>query len=240
MRIDNNFLLNALLGITLVFCTVLTGCGSGSVNQGVSLSIDAPTSASSYSTTGTTIRLGGTISGASVVHVRNDLTGYTTDGYIFYSSQGQGTWFGDVYGLAPGDNPITVTADGVYSFAQKHITVIRPLQPANLIINGPNQSSSSTYWTALDIYKIALFGDGTGRSTTGKFNSGTVGNVVDCTWSSIGPDAIIITNCPDCTFQKITRISGSFSERIFYGTVETVGNISEIVIDAFILTDGNL
>jgi hypothetical protein len=247
-------LLNSLrqrsrFGINLiVFSSLLIiGCGGGGGSvPPPSISIQVPTEATSYATTQSSIGLGGTISNASFVHVLNSSTGFTTEGYVNYN-QGYGSWFADVYGLGFGDNLITVTADadgtGVRT-ANAHITIIRPLQPAELIINGPDQFSAATYWTCMssfnESHKIALFGDGTGRSTTGLTNSAIAGTVVDFTWSYLGPDSIIITNCSNCSFQKISRIQGSLSERYFYGQIETVGGAGDPVLDYFSLIDGNL
>jgi len=75
---NGNFYWGPMLGITLVFCFLLAACGGGgseTANQLPSISIDVPTSESSYYTTGSSVRLGGTISNASFVRVRNTLTG---------------------------------------------------------------------------------------------------------------------------------------------------------------------
>lgn len=163
-----------------------------------------PTSAPSYSTTWNTVRLSGTISNAGYVHVRNAHTGFTTEGFVNYN-QGQGSWFADVFELAPADNAIAATADADGTGARTasaHITVIRPLQPADLIINGSSHASANTFWTDGNSFngshKIALFGDGTGRSTTGSVLSENAGTVTDFTWSKLGPDSILISNCVTC------------------------------------------
>ena len=104
-----------------------------------------PISAPNYSTTWTDVRIGGTISNASFVLVRNALTGSTTEGFVFYN-QGHGTWFADIQGLALGGNMITAIADSdgtAARTASATITVIRPLQPADLIVNGTNQASAN-------------------------------------------------------------------------------------------------
>jgi len=246
---NSNFYWGPMLGITLVFCFLLAACGGGgseTSNQLPSISIDVPTSEPSYYTTGSSVRLGGTISNASFVRVRNTLTGSATEGYVNYY-EGNGSWFADVYGLGFGDNPITVTADKDGTgkrTATAHITIIRPLQPADLIINGTNQLSANIYWTDASSFagshKIAFFGDGTGRSTTGSTLLEEAGTVVNFTWTKLEPDLIIITNCSDCSFQKISRIQGSLSEDLFYGQVMTVDNNGYIALDAFVLTFGNL
>jgi len=190
--------------------------------------------------------VGGAISHASFVHVTNAATGTTTEGFVNYF-QGQGTWFADIYGLGLGDNPITVVADADgtgTTTASTHITVIRPSQPADLIFNGPNQSLASTFWTDGSSFggshKIALFADGTGRSTTGSVISETAGAVTDFTWTKLGPDSIQISSCPTCSFQKISLISGSLNDAVFYGQIETVGGAGELASHAFLLTAGNL
>lgn len=226
---------------------LLASCGGGGGgSQPPSISIDVPTSAPSYSTTQTSIRLGGTISRASFVRVLNSSTGSTTEGYVNYY-QGYGSWFADVYGLGFGDNLISVTADADGTGARAavaHITIIRPLRPADLIINGPDQFSATTFWTCASSFngshQIAIFGDGAGRSTTGLTNSEIAGAVVDFTWSYLSQDSIMITNCSNCSFQKIFRIQGSLSEKLFLGQIETVGGAGDIALDSFNLIDGNL
>jgi len=233
--------------LIVILAILLAGCGGGGGGvQSPSISIDVPTSAPGYSTTWTSVRLGGTISHASFVHVRNSSTGFTTEGYVNYY-QGYGSWFADVYGLGFGDNSITVTADADGTGARTanaHITVIRPLQPADLIINGPDQSSAPTYWTDTSSFSgshnIAFFANGTGRSTTGSTITENAGTVVNFTWSILGPDSIIISNCLNCSFQKISQIQGSLNEELFYGQVETVGGNGNISLDSFVLTSGNL
>jgi hypothetical protein len=100
------------------------------------------------------------------------------------------------------------------------------------------------YWTDAtsfpDSFKIAFFEDGTGRSTTGSKLSENAGPVVTFTWSLLGPDSIIITNCPDCSSQKIYNIQGSLSDAEFGGIVETVGGAGYHASDSFILTSGSL
>lgn len=250
MMWDNkNFCRGPVFGIILVFCALLAACGggsSGNAGPAPSISINVPTSAVSYPTTSSSVRLGGTISHASYVHVRNALTGSTAEGYVNYY-QGNGAWFADVYGLGLGDNLITVTADADGTGARTataNITVTRPLQPVDLIINGSNQLTASAFWTDTSSFsgshKIAFFGDGTGRSTTGSTVTENAGAVVNFTWSKQDPDSIVITNCLDCSFQKIFRIEGSLNEGIFYGQVVTIGNAGYISMDSFTLTSGSL
>jgi len=227
---------------------LLGACGGGSGSQGEapSIRIEAPSSAATYTTTGTDVRLGGTISGASFARVRNAATGLETDAFVTYND-GLGSWFADVPGLVPGENPITATADargdGAWT-AQARITVIRPEQPLNLIFNGVDRGASVTYWTDAnsvgESHRIALFEDGTGRATTGSVLAETAGNVADFTWSRAGPDALRVDGCPTCSFQGISRISGSWDEGIFFGQVETVGGAGELAVHVFLLTPGNL
>jgi hypothetical protein len=225
---------------------LLSACGAGGGGGAPAVSILVPTSDPSYSTNWSDVRLGGAISHASFVHVTNTATGTTTEGFVTYF-QGQGTWFADIYGLGFGENPITVIADADgtgATTASAHITVIRPSQPADLIFNGPNQSLASTFWTDGSSFggshKIALFADGTGRSTTGSVISETAGAVTDFTWTKLGPDSIQISSCPTCSFQKISLISGSLNDAVFYGQIETVGGAGELASHAFLLTAGNL
>lgn len=233
-------------GMVVGFALLLGGCGGGNSVPPPSISIDVPTSAPAYFTTATSVRLGGTIADASFVHVLNSTTGSTTEGYVSYY-QGYGSWFADVYGLLPGDNLITATADADGTGARTavaRITVTRPLQPADLVINGADQLSATTYWTDTSSFGgshlIAIFGDGTGRSTTGSTVSGMAGTVSDFTWSKSGPDSIVISNCPGCSFQSISRISGSLGEKVFYGQVVTTGGGGSTSVDVFNLTSGKL
>lgn len=237
-----------LLGIALAMALMLPGCGGGGSGDSdhPSISIEVPTSAATYSTTGTGIRIGGSISGASFVHVRNAATGFTTDGFVNYF-QGYGSWFADIYGLVPGDNRITATADedgSGSSTASAQITIKRPLQPANLIVNGPDRLSADTYWTDASSFngshKFALFADGTGRSTTGSTMTDEAGPVLDFTWSLVGPESIMITGCASCSFQTISRISDSLDEALAYGQVVTVGGAGYVTIDVFVLSAGKL
>jgi hypothetical protein len=225
---------------------LLGACGGGGGGGGPAVSISVPTSDPTYSTNWSSVRLGGAISHASFVHVTNAATGTTTEGFVNYF-QGQGSWFADVYGLGLGENPITVVADADgtgATTARAFITVIRPSQPADLIFNGANQSLAATFWTDGSSFgqshKIALFEDGTGRSTTGSALSEAAGAVTDFTWTKLGPDSIQISNCPTCSFQKISRISGSLNDAVFYGQIETVGGAGELALHAFSLTAGNL
>lgn len=239
----------SILAVALFLGLLLTACGGGGGGGGddsPSITIDVPTSAPTYATAWADVRLGGSISGASFVHVHNALTGSNTEGYVNYN-QGLGSWFADISGLGFGDNPITVTADADgtgTNTADAYITIVRPLQPADLILNGTNQVSAVTYWTDGSSYhgshKIALFADGTGRSTTGSTLTEDAGGVVDITWSKTSPDSIVITGCLTCSFQAISRISGSFADAAYYGQVVTTGGLGDVSLDAFILTDGTL
>jgi hypothetical protein len=177
MRSGNYCCWGLRFGLALTLGALLAACGSddsGNTGPVPSISIEVPTSATSYYTTGTGVRLGGSISHAGFVHVRNVFTGFTTEGFVNYY-QGHGSWFADIQGLAPGDNAITVTADADgtgASTASASITVRRPHQPANLIINGPNQASTNTFWTDVhsvnSSHKIDFFGDGFENTAPGR------------------------------------------------------------------------
>lgn len=222
---------------------VLVGCGGGSDDR-PSITIENPTSAARYSTNSTDVRLGGTIARAGFVHVRNTATGFTADGYVNYY-EGKGTWFADVQGLGLGDNPIVVTADADGTGAKTAtatLTVIRPLQPASLIVNAANAATADTFWTDASSYggahRIALFADGTGRSTTGSTLTDPAGAVVGFSWTLSGPDSIAVSGCPDCSFQRIERIAGSVSDGSFLGQVVTKGGLGYSSLDYFVLTAG--
>jgi len=241
-----SLLSSATLMLALV-CSLL-GCGGegGSSGQIPSINITNPTTASSYSTVWTGEIIGGTISNASFVYASNALTDFTTVGFVFYN-QGMGAWSADVRGLLPGDNMITVTADSDgagTNIANTYITLIRPLQPLDEIFNGSDQFSTNTYWTDAHSYnqshKIVLYSDGTGKSTTGSALSEDAGGIISFTWTMQGPDSILITNCPNCSYQMISRISGSITVDAFNGQIETVGGIGELALHAFSLTAGNL
>lgn len=231
--------------ITLVFVVALSGCGDGGSDSSEvpSISIQNPTTAASYRTVWASVRIGGTISNASSfgpVHASNALTGFTTTGFVS-PHQGRVNWWVDV-GVGFGDNPITVTFDT----ANAYITLIRPLQPLDEIFNGPNQFSANTHWTDEhsfnEAHKIALFEDGTGRSTTGSALSENAGGVSDFTWTMLDPNSVQITNCPTCSFQLITGVSGSITVDSFLSQIETVGGVKETnsASHAFTLTAGNL
>lgn len=245
MRIDHCLRRCTKVAVVLALGALLAGCG-GSGGEGPSVSILVPTSDSTYSTAFSDVRFGGAIARASFVHVTNAATGTTVEGFVNFF-QGQGSWFADVFGLVPGENVITVVADADgtgATTARVSITVIRPLQPADVIFNGLSRNLASTFWTDGSSFgqshKIALFADGTGRSTTGSVLSETAGAVTDFTWTKLGPDAIQIVNCPTCSFQRISRISGSLNDATFYGQIETVGGAGELASHGFSLTPGNL
>jgi hypothetical protein len=227
---------------------VLVGCGGGGgggSDDRPAITIENPTSAARYSTNSTDVRLGGTIARAGFVHVRNAATGFTADGYVNYYD-GKGTWFADVQGLGLGDNPIVVTADADGTGAMTmtaFITVARPEEPASLIINGANVATAGTFWTDASSYGgshwIALFADGTGRSTTGSTLTEPAGAVVGFSWTLVLPDAVRVSDCPDCSFQRIGRIAGSVSDGSFVGEVVTKGElVGSSQLHAFVLTAG--
>ncbi len=250
MRVGKSSNRAVWIGLATLLGGFITGCGSGGTGDSVdgpTISIDVPTSAHSYSTTSTDMRIGGTISNASFVHVQNALTGSTTEGYVSYSSPGHGSWFADVQGLGLGDNPITATADSDgrgRETAAATIVLVRPLQPVNLIFNGADQGSADSLWTdessIESSHKIALLSDGTGRSTTGSALSGLAGATETFTWSMLSPDSIQILGCPTCSFQKISRISGSRDEEVFYGQIETTAGGGELALHVFTLSMGKL
>jgi len=241
--------LGVQFGAALALGALLGACGGDdSGNQGgdPSIRIEAPSSAATFATTRTDVRLGGTISRASFARVRNAATGFETDAFVTYND-GLGTWFADVPGLVPGENPITATADAFGDgarTAEARITVIRPEQPVNLILNGPSLGASATYWTDAnsvgESHRIALFEDGTGRATTGSVPAESGGAVAEFTWTRAEPDALRVEGCPTCSFQGISRISGSLEEEAFFGQVETVGGAGELAVHVFVLTPGTL
>ncbi len=233
--------------LSLLTLGLLFACGGGGDGSGSpSITILQPTSEPVYATTWTDVRLGGSIAGAAFVHVTNTATGYTTEGYVFYN-QGLGSWFADIPGLTFGDNPITVVADedgrGINT-ARDAITVTRPQVPLNLIFNGVDSLSASSHWIDLhslfESHKIALYEDGTGRSTTGSLFTEDAGPVVDITWSKLGPDEIVIVGCPNCSHQRLSRIAGSLEEEMFFAQVESVGGSGETALHVFVLAPARL
>lgn len=233
----------------LCSCLSLAACGgggSGATEPAPSIRILEPTADATYSTTSSDIRLGGSIARASFVHVTNARDGSRFEGYVNYFA-GQGSWFADVYGLAPGENRITAVADADGAgtrTATARITVVRPDQPVDLIFNGANPESAGTFWIDEQSveagHKIALFRDGTGKSTTGNVLTQVAGPVASFTWSMLAPDSIGILGCPTCSFQSLSRVAGSTGEALFYGQVETVGQAGETALHAFTLTEGRL
>lgn len=182
---------------TVVWLFVLVACGGGGSSPDTlspTIAITKPTSDSTFDTNSTDVRLGGSISRGSFVHVRITTTGFTTEGYVNYKD-GFGSWFTDVPGLILDDNVIAVTADfdGTGTrIATDTITARRPLQPASLIVNGASLFSATSYWTNGTSFgngrKLALFSDGTWRSTTGSVLNETAGSVVNMNWAFHGPD----------------------------------------------------
>lgn len=222
---------------------LLAACGGGSKSK-LSITIEDPTATGSWHTTGTSVVIGGTVSGASFVHVSDTSTGSTTEGSIHWF-QGNGTWSAQVSGLAAGDNLIVATADATGSgggLAKASIVVTRPAQPATLLINGQTRATTTTYWVdgSSRNHAFAIYADGTGRSTTGSSMNDVAGPPVDITWTLSAPDAITILNCPTCSFQVITRITGSVAEASALGQVTTVGGTGYTALDSFTLTGGTL
>lgn len=233
----------------LIWLAVFLGlgsCGGGGGAALPSIAILNPTAAETYATTDTGVRVGGSISGAAFVHVLNTTTGVRVDGYVNYVD-GQGTWFADVSGLVPGANVVVATADADgsgESTASDTLTVKRPLQPASLILNGADAATADTYWVDASSFsashRIALYADGSGRSTTGNVLTDPAGAPVAMTWAYDGAEAIVVNGCPACSFQRISRIAGSTAEGLFLGQVETVGGAGETALHAFQLRTGRL
>ena len=96
--------------IPIVFAA-LAACGGGGDGDSASPSITIliPTPAPTFTTSDGALRLGGAISHASFVHIRNERTNATSEGFVTYV-QGQGTWFGDI-ALIAGDNAVAAVAD---------------------------------------------------------------------------------------------------------------------------------
>jgi len=234
-----------LVFIPAILFATCGGSGGGSSASAPTISIENPTPARTYATTANGVTIGGTISHASSVQVVDGATGATINGYVNYNQEGNGTWFADIYGLVPGENLLTATAeaDGGRT-AHAHLTVIRPLQPADEIFNGPDQGSSTTLWTDLDSvgqsHEIALFSDGTGRSTTGNSLNESAQGPTDFTWVKLSPDHIRITDCPICSFQEIYNITGSIEEGAFFGVTITAGGESDGASHPFQISSGNL
>lgn len=224
----------------LLALAMTAACGGGRNAPTASIAIQNPTTSGNFYTTGTGVVLGGSVAGTWSVRVHNAQTGASFTAYVFYN-EGNGTWFAEVTGLGFGDNPLTVTAgeDGART-ASAQLTITRPLRPADLFINGPDRNSTAAYWLDASSmgHAIVLFAEGTGRSTTGSTMAGAAGPVVDITWSEVAPDAIVINNCPTCSFQSILRISGSVAEGTAYGQPVTAGGADSL--HAFVLTAGSL
>lgn len=223
----------------------LVACGGGGGSNLPRIAITNPTSEAIYATDDAEVIVGGTLARAGYVHVRNTTTGFTTEGYVNYND-GLGSWFADSIALVPGANEIVVTADGDGTgsrTATDRLTVNRPLQPASLIINGTTPSSTVTFWvdtSSVGGHQWVLFGDGTGRSTTGSVLTDPPGPVAGFNWAYDGVDAIRITGCPTCSFQRVSRIAGSLTDGGFMGQVETVGGAGETAVHHFQRTSGIL
>lgn len=229
------FLSSAVLSLAMA----VAACDRGDDTPTASVTIQNPTTADNVYTTHADVSLGGTVSATWTVRVENAQTGASFPAYVFYSN-GYGTWFADVMGLGVGENRLIVTAggDGVRT-ATARLTVARPLRPADLFINGPDRQSTAAYWRLGSMgHAVALFADGTGRSTTGSIMTGAAGPVVDLTWSEVAPDAILVNDCPLCSFQSISRISGSVAEGVAFGQPVTVGGVDSL--RGFELTAGSL
>ncbi len=238
LRTANRLLCSAALAVLLLACG-----GGGDDSDRPRIAINSPTTAPTYDTVWTDIRLGGSISGAAFVHAA---TGYTSDGYVFYN-QGLGSWFVDIPGLTFGDNPITVIADedgqGIHT-ASDRLTVTRPTVPLQRILNGADAVSVTSHWldahSRFESHRIALYADGTGRSTSGSLFTEEAGAAVPITWTRQGPDEILIIGCADCSFQRISWIAGALEEELFLGQVESLGGVGEVALPAFILVQERL
>lgn len=226
----------------LALSSLVAAPGCGHSIQAPAIAITHPVETA---TTSPGIRLGGTIARAAFVHVHHEQTDRTVEGYVFIRN-GLGTWFADVYGLVPGANDLTATADadgnGVH-IAQTSITIHRPEVPALLMVNGPDRLTTTTHWRDVNSFggghALALFADGTGRATTGSTETSPAGPAVDITWTLQAPDAIAVAT-PGCSFERILRISGSLAEGLAFGQVVTVGGTGVQALDPFELTPGAL
>lgn len=226
--------------ISLALTVFLSACGGGDdSDNSTTITILSPTSESTYFTVWPDVILGGSVSGTSFVKVTNETTGFTTDAFVNYYD-GYGSWFAEIPGLVPGDNHIVASANGINAY----ITISRPERPYEYILNGADHNVTSTFWldshSFNQSHKITVYADGTGRSTTKSVLYEEASSVVDFNWTASSPDEITIINCSDCSFQKISRISGSIDEGIFFGEVETTGGDLEKALHAFILEAGNL
>jgi hypothetical protein len=103
-------------GLVVLIACIAAGCGGSDDPPPPTIEIRVPTTAPTFTTTATAIRIGGDISHASFMRLHNELTGQTEQGFVVYN-QGLGTWFCDI-GLAVGDNPLVATADADGTGAQ--------------------------------------------------------------------------------------------------------------------------
>lgn len=224
----------------------LAACGGDTTSGPPRITITTPTSAASYATTSTSVRLGGSIAGAGFVRVHNSTTGSTTNGFVNYVG-GVGSWFVDVPGLVPGGNVLVATADADGTGARTAsatLTVNRPTQPASQVLNAANAAAAVNHWVDTHSFGgghvLALYADGSGRASTGSALTQPAGAVAGFSWAYDGAEAIRISGCASCAYQRISRISGSTAEGGFYGQVETVGGATETALHFFQLTPGIL
>lgn len=227
-------------------CVLLHACGEIDSENYPTISIINPTTEESYFTTSSAVRIGGGATYTGSVLVRNVNTGSEVNAYVTYS-QGASSWFADVRSLGFGENLIIATAEyhGTEPrFASAQITIYRPEQPALMILNGPDESSTNTFWVDAHSFnsshKLVIFDDGTGVSTTGAALSEAAGELSFFSWELTKPDELTITDCPSCSFQKISRISGSKDEGLFYGQISSTGGEGEVVLHAFELYSGDI
>jgi len=241
--VGTKVLLDAVKIILPVLFVGLSACGGGD-DVWPTLEITMPTPDGTYSTVWVDLRVGGTVTGSSSVSVKNTLTDITTGANVNPSS---GTWVADIK-IEPGENLIIVTTAGgdKYSpkIAQKSLIVFRPSEPARSIINGVDAASTNTFWvdgnSFAATHMIALYEDGTAKVTTGNIHTEAAGPVVDTVWNLSGPDSIQIIGCPSCSYQSISRISGSLNEENFLGEPVTVGVNTPGVLHSFYLSVGKL
>lgn len=103
MRI--RWIVAGLLMMAVAFTFV--ACESGGDNPYIS--INGPTSGSSWSQDCTAVTLWGEIDDAGYVHATNTTTGETVRGFVFYGDDGY--WEARLTALVAGQNFIVVTAD---------------------------------------------------------------------------------------------------------------------------------
>lgn len=156
----------------LVACA-MTACGGGggsfdfefnSPSQPApSISIGAPTTAPTFTTTATTIVIGGALANASFVHLHNERNNATLQGYVNYF-QGNGSWFADLHtraiqlqGTGPGGGSIAPTPDGL-TLLRSNGLVLSAFNASDLTLAGGIDIGGATPST--DTEQIAITPDG--------------------------------------------------------------------------------